>query len=53
MTEAVQLGEHNGLLHAFQIYERETENGQFRHAVLAFDTERQGKSFDLIIKDID
>jgi len=41
-------------LHSFQLNEIESEEyGSAKIAVLVFDTERNGKSFDLIIKDLE
>lgn len=53
LVEFVKTSEHEPL-HNFQIHELiETEYGTARLAVLAFDTEQNGKSFDLLIKDLD
>ena len=50
----VRTGETENLLHNFQINELvDTEFGTARLAVLAFDTEPNGKSFDLLVKDLE
>jgi hypothetical protein len=41
-------------LHNFQLHELiDTEYGTARIAVIAFDTEQNGQSFDLVVKDLD
>ena len=53
VVEFVKTQEHEPL-HNFQLQELvDTEYGTARIAVLAFDTERNGKSFDLLVKDLD
>ena len=50
----VRIGDTDTLLHSFQICELDDEEfGTARIAVLAFDTEQNGHSYDLLIKDLE
>jgi hypothetical protein len=49
----VKLGDHQNLLHSFQIHKISNEFGNANLVVLAFDLSQTGKSFDLLVKDLD
>ena len=50
----VRIGDTNTLLHSFQISElNDSEFGTARIAVIAFDTEQNGHSYDLLVKDLE
>lgn len=50
----VRVGDTESLLYSFQINELEdSEFGTARIAVLAFDTEQNGHSYDLLVKDLE
>ena len=54
VTEMVRVGDADTLLHSFQINELvDTEFGTARIAVLALDTEQNGHSYDLLVKDLE
>lgn len=54
ITEMVRVGDTDSLLHSFQINElQDTEFGTARIAVLAFNTEQNGHSYDLLVKDLE
>jgi len=54
VTEMVRIGETDSLLYSFQICELEdSEFGSARIAVLAFNTENNGHSYDLLVKDLE
>ena len=54
ITEMVRIGDTDTLLHSFQICELDdSEFGTARIAVLAFDTEQNGHSYDLLVKDLE
>ena len=50
----VRVGDTDSLLYSFQVCELEdSEFGTARLAVLAFDTEQNGHSYDLLVKDLE
>ena len=50
----VRVGDTESLLYSFQINELEdSEFGTARITVLAFDTEQNGHSYDLLVKDLE
>lgn len=54
VTEMVRVGESQSLLYSFQTCEMvDSEFGSARIAVLAFDTENNGHSYDLLVKDLE
>jgi len=54
VTEMVRVGDTESLFHSFQINELvDTDFGTARIAVLAFDTEQNGHSYDLLVKDLE
>ena len=53
ITDRVKLGEHQDLIYSFQIQSLDTEFGKANIAVLVVDTEQNGTSFDIIVKDLD
>ena len=53
VTERVKLGENQDLLYSFQIQNLDTEFGKANIAVLMIDTEQNGTSYDIIVKDLD
>lgn len=53
ITEMVKTGDHAALLHSFQTHSVDSEIGKANLAVIVLDTEGTGKSFDIIVKDLD
>ena len=53
VTDRVKLGEHQDLIYSFQIQSLDTEFGKANIAVLMIETEQNGQSFDIIVKDLD
>ncbi len=53
ITEMVKTGDHFALIHSFQTYKVDSEIGKANLAVIVLDLEGSGKSFDIIVKDLD
>jgi len=53
ITEMVKTGDHFALIHSFQTYKVDSEIGKANLAVIVLDLEGSGKSFDIVVKDLD
>ena len=49
----VKTGDHFALIHSFQTYKVDSEVGKANLAVIVLDLEGSGKSFDIVVKDLD